>query len=209
MTLLHCLENGVAGARPTDDGDIVLDVWSRRDAVRRIGTWLQDTHGFVLRETSDGFGYRYTRGETILDLLIPEGLDRQRTAPPTTSRSRPALAIDGGNQALLRVERVPVRVGLRVGHVRRPNLLGALVLKAAAFVADGREAQRHAQDIGLLMEAALVSGALRSMDAQATAHDRKRLREALRQLPPGHRCWTTRSEPAAIHDAVQRLGQPH
>lgn len=24
MTLLHCLENGITGARPTDDGDVVL-----------------------------------------------------------------------------------------------------------------------------------------------------------------------------------------
>jgi hypothetical protein len=38
--------------------------------------------------------------------------------------------------------------------VRRPTLLGALVLKAATFVMDLREADRHVQDIGLLMEAA-------------------------------------------------------
>jgi hypothetical protein len=168
MTLLHCLENGITGARPTDDGDVVLDVWSQREAVRTIGRWLQDTHGFELLETADGFGYRYTRGDTTLDLLVPEGLDRQQTQPPTTNRTRPALPIEGGNQALLRVERVPVRVGSRTGYVRRPTLLGAIVLKAAAFVADSRDTQRHAQDIGLLMEAAFISGSLRSMDAQAS-----------------------------------------
>lgn len=209
MTLLHCLENGVTGARPTDDGDLVLDVWSRRDAVRTIGTWLQDSKGFALLETSDGFGYRYARGDTTLDLLVPEGLDRQRTPPPTTSRTRPALPIDGGNQALLRVERVPVQVGARTGHVRRPTLLGGLVLKAAAFIADSRDAGRHAQDIGLLMEAALVSGSLRTMGDQATTHDRKRLRDALRRLPPDHNCWRARPEPAAIYEAARRLGQPH
>jgi hypothetical protein len=108
VTLLHCLENGVSGARPTDDGDVVLDVWSRRDAVRIIGTWLQDSQGLALLETADGFGYRYARGDTILALLVPEGLDRQRTQPSTPSRTSPALSIDGGSQALLRVERVPV-----------------------------------------------------------------------------------------------------
>ena len=207
MTLPHCLENGVTGARPTDDGDVVLDVWSRRDAVRTIGRWLQDSKGFALLETSDGFGYRYTRGDTTLDLLVPEGLDRQRTPPPTTKRGRPAMPIDGGDQALLRVERVPVQVAVRTGHVRRPTLLGALVLKTAAFVADSREAERHAQDISLLMEAALVSGSLRGMAAQASTHDRKRLRDALRLLPQDHSCWRSRPEPEAIYDAARRLGE--
>ena len=183
-------------------------MWSHRDAVRSIGRWLQEAHGFGLIETSDGFGYRYTRGDTVLDLLVPEGLDRQRTQPPTTSRARAPLPIDGGNQALLRVERVPVQVGPRSGHVRRPTLLGALVLKAAAFIADSRDAQRHAQDISLLMEAALVSGSLRGMDAQATPHDRKRLRDALRHLPQDHSIWRARSEPEAVYQAAVRLGQP-
>lgn len=208
MTLLHCLENGVTGARPTDDGDVVLDVWSRRDAVRTIGTWLQDSQGFALLETSDGFGYRYTRGDTILDLLVPEGMDRQRTQPLTTSRTRPALPIDGGNQALLRVERVPVQVAGRSGHVRRPTLLGALVLKAAALLADSRDPQRHAQDIALLTEAAVVSGSLRGMAAQASPHDRKRLRDAIRHLSPDHSCWRGRSEPDAVYEAAARLGEP-
>lgn len=208
MTLLHCLENGVTGARPTDDGDVVLDVWSQRDVVRTIGRWLQDTQGFALVKTSDGFGYRYTRDGTTLDLLVPEGLDRQRRQPPTTNRIRPPLPIEGGNQALLRVERVPVQVGACNGHVRRPNLLGALVLKAAAFVGDSRDAQRHAEDIGLLMEAALISGSLRSMDTQATAHDRNRLRAALRHLPRHHPCWRSRAEPAALHEAATRLSEP-
>jgi hypothetical protein len=205
MTLLHCLENGITGARPTDDGDLVLDVWSHRDALRTIGRWLQDTQGFELLDTADGFAYRFTRDDTTLDLLVPEGLDRQRTQPPTMTAGRPALPIEGGNQALRRVERVSVQVGSRSGHVRRPSLLGAVVLKAAAFVADSRDAERHAQDLGLLLEAALMSGSLRAMDAQATAHDRKRLRDALRRLPHDHVCWRSRSEPDALHEAATRL----
>ncbi len=122
----------------------------------------------VLLETSDGFGYRYTRGDTILDPLVPEGLERQRTQPLTTSRNRPALPIDGGNQALLRVERLPVHVGGRSGHVRRPTLLGALVLKAAAFVTDSRDPEHRPSD--------------------RSPHDRKRLRDgACGPCPRGFR----------------------
>ncbi len=204
MTLLHCLEHGIDGARPTDDGDVVVDVWTRRDAVRSTGHWLIAVHGFALAETHDGFAYRYTRGGASIDLLIPEGLDRQRT-PPRTASGRDPLPIDGGNQALLRVERVPVQLGTRIGHVRRPDLLGALVLKAAAYVADSRDTDRHAQDLTLLAQAALDSGQLRALSQQAKPHDRKRLRTALRTLLPEHACWRTRPEPAAVREALTRL----
>jgi hypothetical protein len=207
MTLLHCLENGITGSRPTDDGDIVLDVWTRRDAVRTTGQWLQTTHNFELTETLDGFAYRYTRGGTAIDLLIPEGLERQRQ-PPVALGSRPALPIDGGNQALLRVERTPVQVGSRSGHVRRPNLLGALVVKAAAFVVDSRDPERHAEDIALLAHAALDSGSLREMHTQVRPRDRKRLRDALARLPATHACWRSRPEPLAVHEAITRLSEP-
>ena len=61
------------------------------------------------------------RGRTVIDVMIPEGLDRQRTYPKT--------------------------VGGRIGYVRRPTLLGALVVKARASVVDNRDPQRHVQDL--------------------------------------------------------------
>ena len=54
----------------------------------------------------------------------------------------------------------------------------------------------------------LSSGSLRGMDAQASAHDRKRLRNALRHLPLDHACWRSRTEPAALHQAAARLSEP-
>jgi hypothetical protein len=45
------------------------------------------------------------------------------------------------------------------------------------------------------------------MDAQASAHDRKRLRDALRYLPQDHPCWRSRTEPAALHEAATRLSE--
>ena len=206
MTLLHCLENAIAGARVTDDGDVVLDVWTQRQAVAVTGAWLETAHGFTAVATSDGFGYRYERGATVIDLLVPEGLRRQARQPLAT-RARPALAIEGGNQAVLRVERVPVRLGPRAGHVRRPTLLGALVIKAAAFLADARDPGRHAEDIALLTQAALDSGSLRTLDNHSRPHDRQRLRNALARLPAEHPCWRSRPEPLAAHEALGRLAQ--
>jgi hypothetical protein len=207
MTLLHCLENGVDGARPTDDGDVVLDVWTHRDAVKSTGQWLKESHDFELTDTSDGYAYRYTRGDATIDLLIPEGQERQRS-PARGGRGRPALAVEGGNQALLRVERVPVTVGERSGYVRRPSLLGALVIKAAAYVADSRDKDRHAEDLGLLGQILLDTGQLRTVGEQTTAHDRQRLRVALTNLDAEHRCWRSRPEPSAVHATLTRLAQP-
>lgn len=186
MTVLHCLENGIDGARVTTDNDLLLDVWTRRDAVRTTGRWLQRTHGFTSVATLDGFSYRYAKGDVHLDLLVPEGLSRQRRQP-STADGAPPLAIEGGNQALLRVERLPVLLGTRQGYLRRPDLLGALVIKAAAFVVDSRDPGRHAEDLALLGQVALDSGRLRALDAQARPHDRKRLRLALRSSHPSIR----------------------
>lgn len=206
MTMLHCLENGLLRYRATDDGDVVLGVWTRRDALKTTSAWLQQQHHFTQSETSDGYGYRFERGKTKIDLLIPEGMDRQRTRP-RTSEGRPGLGIEGGGQALTRAERIPVRLGTRTGHVRRPNILGALVLKAAAYRTDGRDRERHSEDLALLADIAITTG-LRGLADQTTAHDRKRLREALRDLPADHRSWRSSSDPRAAHEALDRLANP-
>lgn len=124
MTMLHCLEHGIDAYRATDDGDVVLGVWTHRIALRRA-THLVQRRGFAPVETLDGFGYRYASGRSVLDLVVPEGLERQRT-PPRTVTGRPGFPIEGGNQALIQAERLPVRLADRTGHVRRPSVLGAL-----------------------------------------------------------------------------------
>ena len=131
MTLLHCLENGVSPSRSTDDADVVVGVWTRRDALRRTSAFLQD-HAFVEDQTNDGYGYRFRRGRTVIDVLVPEGLERQRDYPRTTA-GHPGFAARGGNQALIRAERVPVVVAGSSGYLRRPNLLGSIVVKPPCF----------------------------------------------------------------------------
>lgn len=84
MTALHLAEHGAAGYRPTDDGDVVVGVWMRRDALRTTACYLTDT-GFDETRTNDGYGYRFTRGRTVIDVMIPKGLDRQRRYPTITS----------------------------------------------------------------------------------------------------------------------------
>lgn len=204
MTMLHCLENGIDAYRATDDGDVVLGVWTHRSTLSRA-THLVQRRGFEPRQTLDGFGYRYAKGRSVLDLLLPEGLERQRTQPRTAT-GRPGFAVDGGNQALIRAERLPVRLAGHTGHVRRPSILGALVGKAAALRSDTRDRDRHREDIALLGCAALLTG-FRTLRDQTTPHDRRPLRHALATTPPEHPAWRRVPEPEAIIEGLSRLAQ--
>lgn len=62
MTMLHLLEHGVTIHRPTDDGDMVVGVWTHRDALRNTALYLTSS-GFTESATSDGYGYRFIRGK--------------------------------------------------------------------------------------------------------------------------------------------------
>jgi len=205
MTALHLAEHGVTVHRPTDDGDMVVGVWTRRDALRSTATYLTGA-GFTESSTSDGYGYRFVRGKTTIDVMIPEGLDRQRRYP-TTASGRPGLQADGGNQALTRAERLPMRVNDRMGYVRRPTLLGSVVAKAHAWIVDSRDRERHAQDLIALADVALRDP--RAVLSQARPDDRRAVRNALRTLPVEHRLWRLAADSAAAHALLTRLAQPH
>lgn len=201
MTLLHCLENGVSPSRSTDDADVVVGVWTRRDALRWTSAFLKD-RAFVEDQTNDGYGYRFRRGRTVIDVLVPEGLERQRDYPRTTA-GRPGFAAKGGNQALIRAERVPVVVAGSSGYLRRPNLLGAIVVKANAFVADSRDVDRHATDIVTLAGIALNDP--RATLQSAISGDRRPVRLFLKDLSPTHRYFRNADDPTAAFEFLSRL----
>lgn len=203
MTALHLAEHGIVVHRPTDDGDMVVGVWTRRDALRDTTNYLIGS-GFTEQKTSDGYGYRFTRGRTVIDVMIPEGLDRQRTYPKTIS-GRPGLTADGANQALTRAERLPVNLNGRIGYVRRPTLLGALVAKARAFVVDSRDPQRHIQDLIALAQIGLLDP--RSVISAARPDDRRAIRTVLRRLPADDRQLRAVEDPVGVHALLTRLGQ--
>ncbi|MFC6706166.1 hypothetical protein [Flexivirga alba] len=207
MTMLHCLENNHRVTRATDDGDVIVGVWTRRDSLRAASRLLRDS-GFVEAKTSDGYGYRFARHSphaTVIDLLLPEGLERQRQQP-TTSLGRRGLSVEGGNQALARAQRVPVMVGSLSGYVRRPSLLGALVAKAHAYVSDSRDVDRHAEDIVTLADIALRSP--RATLQEARSEDRKPIRRFLRNKTAEHRFFSDTSDPDAVFAFLTRLAEP-
>jgi len=66
----------------------------------------------------------------MFDVLAPEGLDERTDI--TTVRPARTVKVPGSRQALDRSQLVAVRVRESERVVRRPSLLGALVVKAAA-----------------------------------------------------------------------------
>lgn len=141
MVFVLAIENGTQLPRATADMDVVVDVRLFQGGTEWLAYWLVD-HGFTQdKPSTDGISHRFSRqvipeaGTVIFDILAPDGLSEATdvtTVPPGRTVQTP-----GGTQGLNRARRVELAVntadGRRVtGNVSVPDLLGALVLKAAA-----------------------------------------------------------------------------
>ncbi|HLR94450.1 MAG TPA: hypothetical protein VK053_07995 [Jiangellaceae bacterium] len=178
MVHLHCAERGTVPARPTDDADTVLDVRAEPKVLYEF-TKVLTAMGFDADGvTADGHQHRWKRGSASIDILIPASLGPRATAR-RGYRGGTTVSAPGAQQALDRTEDTPVTVAGITGTVRRPNLLGALVSKAAAHsVPQDPGKERHLLDFALLTT--LIAPA--DMVGQAGERDRKRLRAAIDAL---------------------------
>jgi hypothetical protein len=124
--------------------------------------------------SADGVQHRWFRGEAHIDVLLPEGLSEEVGRRPGAD-GFPSVSAPGGTQALDRSESVAVDVNGVIGRVRRPNLVGALVMKAAAHtvVGDVNKA-RHRSDFLTLAE---MVAARDFRGVPLGGKDRRRLRE--------------------------------
>jgi hypothetical protein len=136
MVLLHGLEHGRTPSAASADLDVLADVQSDQQSLRRLVAALERL-GFAPAGMSPqgNLLHRYHRGEEpgrlVVDLLAPDNLGPR--ADLTTTPPGRTLEVPGGRQAVQRMEAVRVQLGQRIGHIRRPNLLGAIVAKAAAL----------------------------------------------------------------------------
>jgi len=78
----------------------------------------------------DGYAYRYERAGLIVDVLAPEGM---RPAPDLGA-GRKAIGVPGGSQALARSQTVTVTLDGPSFELRRPTLLGAVLIKARSLM---------------------------------------------------------------------------
>ncbi len=170
MVMLHGLVAGRVATRASQDVDVLADLITDDAGLARCVRVVRELDLEPQRD-SDGRVYRFIRAtdNARADLLAPDHMPprrRLRTVGGDTIR------IDGGTQALRRA--MPVRVVKedRSAAVPVPDLLGAVVLKAAAWAADSRDRERHSGDAAFLVS--LITDPLAERGRFAGS-DRKRL----------------------------------
>lgn len=172
MIQLWCAERGVRPHRATTDIDAVVDIRARPEALALFTGQLQ-TIGYTPLISADGVQHRWTKGGAQFDVLIPEGVGQRAGLRQGAGGARTVEA-QGASQALTRSERVEVLVADSRGHVARPSLLGALVMKAAANAQEPHG--RHRSDF-LTLASLLRRGDIDPADI--TPKDRKRLQRVI------------------------------
>ncbi|MEV6954552.1 hypothetical protein [Streptomyces sp. NPDC051183] len=189
MVLLHGLEHGRTPPAASADLDVLADVQSDQQSLRRLVAALERL-GFVPAGMSPqgNLLHRYHRGEEpgrlVVDLLAPDNLG-PRADLTTTPPGRP-LEVPGGRQAAQRTQAVRVQLGPRTGHIRRPSLLGAIVAKAAAVSIKTAPPDRHYRDLAFLLS---LPGNPLELKSQLDKGDRKKLALAAALHDPYHAAW--------------------
>lgn len=188
MVHLYCQERGLSPSRPTNDGDVVLDVRAQPNVLRDF-TGALAAVGFTSAGVSpEGHQHRWVRDKASIDVLIPRSLGGAADSKKGITGGS-TLATPGAQQAINRSELVTVQVDDAVGTIRRPNMVGALVAKAAAFSVPSDPAkERHLTDFATL--AAMARGSDR-IGQQLTARDRHYLIPMLTALDNSRRLWTS------------------
>jgi len=110
----------------------------------------------------------------IVDLLAPDGLN----PAPDLAGGLKAVGVPGGTQALNRSEVVTVSVDGNEFELRRPTLLGAIMIKARSIM---RHADPEAQREDLLRLLSLVEDP-RAIAAELKSSERRWLRQTADRL---------------------------
>ncbi len=213
MVQLHTVHRGLDLVRPTNDVDIVLHIETTRGLPARAARAL-DRLGYRLRETTDprdNTAHRWVRdgqvkvvGGAQRDDEVVDVLAADHPAPAVIERmrGRDMVAIEGGTQALKRTMNAVLDIrDDRATTISVPRPFAAMVLKAAAYLTDSRDRDRH------LFDAAALLACVEDPFAEAenlAGSDRRRIRTLVDRLPEAHPAWQS-LEPAARREAQAAL----
>ncbi len=148
MVQLYAYEYA-ASPRPTTDIDVLADARRRPTVISRVAKKLSELGAELPTPptTDPRLGYRFEVDGQIVDILGPDGL---RKRPRTLGRFE-TFEIPGGSQALRRTETVAISVqGGPATMIRRPTMLGAILLKARSLMVHKRREDQR-QDLILLL----------------------------------------------------------
>ncbi len=177
MVQLHARRAALPVPRATKDVDLIVDLLTNRTSLSSTAGSLSAL-GFeaIVPDSQRAPVYRYARGDEQVDVMIADHLP---TGIRPRLRLRPALAAEGGAQALNRRDTFIVSSTSGSITIGAPDVLGALVGKGAAFLVDPRDRGRHLDDAAVLLASIDSVGEL-SLDLGPS--DRKRLRVIAAEL---------------------------
>ena len=186
MTQVHAGLHGYS-SRATEDVDVLVDIMADTSNVSKITSSLRGLgFEFVEPMLRGSAFHRMRNGRMVVDILVEDhlyGVPQRRARIGTW----PMMAAPGGHQAIERRMDVLIRSSEREAVIEVPNLLGAIVLKSAAWKADNRDSHRHLEDVALLCS---LAGDLAGMRASMHGSDRKRISAAAAALAdPNEPAW--------------------
>ena len=193
MVLLHGLEKGRVPPRVSDDLDLVVDVRVRPHVLAPMVAALVDLGFETTGVSADGVAQRFVRGDVAVDLVVPDGVGER--VDLRTIGAGVTVEVGGGTFALERSGPLEVRTGNRTGEVPRPDLAGAVLIKAVAVKRDRKRGpERHLRDLAFLLSLVEDPLALRS----ALGSRKRRQIGAVSQLAdPEHEAWRLIDDPQA------------
>jgi hypothetical protein len=145
MVQLHAFERG-GGSRPTADIDVLGDSRRRPPVTARIAEILVERGAKMTMPPvgDENLGYRFELEGEVIEVVGSEGVRRD----PKTLGKYTTFQVPGGSQALSRTEIVRVSLdGNPPVELRRPSLLGAILIKARAVAARRDRFDSDRQDL--------------------------------------------------------------
>ncbi len=184
MVQLHAVHAGLQIPRTTRDVDMILHIETGAATFEGVRYELERL-GYALREpVGGGPVHRFVRDAEMVDVMVADHLSPMRH--PKVLR-RKVFAVPGGTSALRKTVNCEVNTGEGVVVLSTPDVLGALVLKGAAYIADSRDRSRHLDDAAMLSCA--VSNPVGDR-TRMTGNDPKRIRALWNVLQDlDHHSW--------------------
>jgi hypothetical protein len=150
MVQLHAAYAGVQVTRATRDVDMLLHIETGAATFNGVQHELERL-GYALREPiGKGPTHRFSRADRqaeTVDVMVADHLSPRRH-PKVLGRN--VFAVPGGTSALNKSVSCEVNTAVGAVMLSIPDVLGALVLKGAAYLEDSRDRERHIDDAAIL-----------------------------------------------------------
>jgi hypothetical protein len=200
MVQLHAAHAGMQLTRPTRDVDMILHIETGAVTFASVRKQLEHL-GYTIHEpVGKEPVHRFDRGVEQVDVMVADHLP-PKWQPKALRRN--VFAVPGGTSALRKTVNCEVDVGDEVMVVSIPDVLGALVLKGAAYKHDLRDRQRHLDDAAVLACAVTDPIADRR---RMIGNDQRRVRVLWTVLQDlDHRSWIATGPDATRGHAALRL----